>query len=158
MLLKLGVRTTTKKLVAYKVLEFGANEIIESAKLSRTLSEKIAKYKAPSMIVYYDPKNNPNYNREIWIPIKKKIEGIKTKIIDPFKAGFLVMSGTEHSMDYYYNVLYEYLREQELSPSNKICSIEVSYLPEQFNMSFGDFIDEDAQEEWTIEILIPLKQ
>jgi hypothetical protein len=158
MLLKLGVRTTTKKLVAYKVLELGANEIIETAKLSRTLLEKIAKFDAPSMIVYYDPRDSPNCRREVWIPTKKKIEGIKTKVIDPFRAGFLLMSGTDHSIDYYYKVLYEYLKEQELTPSKKICSVEVSYPPDQFDMSFGDFIDEDAQEEWTIEILIPIKQ
>jgi hypothetical protein len=37
------------------------------------------------------------------------------------------------------------------------CSIEAIYQPDQYGLSYGSFIDEDAQETWTTEILIPVE-
>lgn len=158
MLLKIGVRTIVEKLVAYKVLESGEYELIESAKLERLLHEAHASPEDPVMIVYYDPKEVPNGRREIWIPIQKQVNGIDTKSVGPIKAGFLVMGGTDHTVEYYYNVLYKQIEEWGLKPDTKIYSIEGTYQPEQFDMSYGDFVDEDASEHWTTEILIPVKE
>jgi hypothetical protein len=158
MLLKLGVRTTRKRLVAFKVLKPGSNEIIESAKLSRTLHEKFVKIEDPTMIVYYGPKNNKDVEREIWIPIQEKVKGVDIKFVEPIRAGFLVMAGMDHTIEYYYDELYKHLEERGLTPSTKIFSIEADYQPEQFDMSYGDFVDEDAQEEWSTEILIPVEE
>ena len=158
MLLKLGVRTTRKRLVAFKVLKPGSNEIIESTKLSRTLHEKFAKTEDPTMIVYYDPKNNKDSKREVWIPIQEIVEGVDYKFVEPIRAGFLVMTGTDHTIEYYYDVLFKHLEERGLKPNGKIFSIEADYQPDQFDMSYGDFVDEDAQEEWSTEILIPVEE
>ena len=158
MLLKLGIRNTKKRLVAFKVLKPDSNEIIESAQLSRTLHEKFAKTEDPTMIVYYGPKNNKDTKREVWIPIKETVEGIDIKIVEPIRAGFLVMSGTDHTIEYFYDLLYKHIEERGLTPNTKIFSIEADYQPEQFEMSYGDFVDEDAQEEWSTEILIPVEE
>lgn len=158
MLLKIGIRTLVEPLVAYKVLESGENELIESAKLERSLRARHAIPEDPIMIVYYEPKNTPNGRREIWIPIHKRVKGVNIKSIGPIKAGFLVMGGTDHTVEHYYDVLYKQIEEWELEPDTKINSIEGTYQPEQFDMSYGDFVDEDAPEHWTTEILIPVKE
>jgi hypothetical protein len=158
MLLKIGTRTIVEKLVAYKVLESGENELTESAKLERLLRENQATPEDPIMIVYYDPKEVPNGRREIWIPIQKQVKGIDTKSIGPIKAGFLVMGGTDHTVEYYHKVLQKKIEEWGLELDTKIYSIEGTYQPEQFDMSYGDFVDEDASEHWTTEILIPVKE
>lgn len=158
MILHIGVKTIDPQLVAYKKLEFGQNEADAFAKLNAEVYEKGTRPKDPTMIIYYDPKEKAVCRREIIVPIDKDVEGLSTKTLPKIRAGFIVFSGTRHPVEYYYEQLRKHLEEHGLKASTEtVCSIEAQYQPDQFNLSSGSFIDEDAQETWTTEILLPIE-
>jgi hypothetical protein len=110
------------------------------------------------MIIYYDPKEKKECRKEIIVPIDKQVAGLKTKVLPRIRAGFIVYSGVQYPIEYYYEQLERYLSEKGFKHSTiTACSIEAQYQPDQFNLSTGSFIDEDAQETWTTEILLPVE-
>jgi effector-binding domain-containing protein len=157
MIVKIGVKTLDPQLVAYKELNPGESESEAFAHLNAEVHEKGAKPKEPTMIIYYDPKGSDSCHREVLVPVNNEANGLNTKILPKIKAGFIVYSGTSHPTEYYYEELTKYLNSRGLHPVNKnFCSIEAVYQPEQYDLSSGSFIDEDAQETWTTEILLPI--
>jgi effector-binding domain-containing protein len=155
---KIGIKTTIKELVAYKVLKPGENEVIECAKLSGELYKKDANTHDPNMVLYYDSKDTPGCRREVLIPIENEVKGIETKMMPEIKVAFLVFIGTDQPVSYYYEELYNYIEEQGLKPSNSVCSLEAVYQPHEFNLSYGSLIDEDNSEHWRTEIMIPVEE
>jgi len=155
---KIGVKTTLKELVAYKILKQEENEVSECAKLRGLLHRLGAGPRDPSMVIYHDPKDSPGCRREIMIPIDKEIEGIDTKTAPVMKVAFLVFVGTDKPMEYYYKELTQYIEAQGLKPAGSMCSIEAVYQPDEFNLSYGSLIDEDAPEQWRTEIMIPVEE
>ncbi len=157
MIEKIGIKTTIPELVAYKVLSPGANDILEGAKFNGEVHKMGVKSHDPTMVLFYDPKDNLECRKEVWIPIDKAVEGLDTKQMPKIKAGFILFSGTNKPVEYYYEKLYEYIEEQGLTPRSDICSIEAVFQPDEFNLSFGSFIDEDNPETWKTEIMIPVE-
>jgi len=155
---KIGIKTTLRDLVAYKVLDPGENEVAECAKFSGELHKLGAKPGDPNMVLFYDPKDDPGCRREIMIPIEKEIEGIDTKKMPEMKVAFIVFIGTDQPVEYYYEKLYEFIEQQRLKPSTQMCSIEAVFQPDEFNLSYGSFIDEDNPEHWRTEIMIPVEE
>ena len=155
---KIGIKTTIKELVAYKTLQPGENEVVEVAKLSAELHKKGVEPHDPNMVLFYDPKEEPGCRREVIIPIKNNVNDIKTKMMPEIKVAFLVFIGADKPMSYYYEELYKYIEERGLKPSSAICSLEAVYQPHEFNLSYGSFIDEDTQEHWRTEIMIPVEE
>jgi effector-binding domain-containing protein len=153
---KLGLKTTIKELVAYKTLNPGENEVIECAKFSGELHKLGAQARDPNMVLYYDPKDAPGCRREVLIPIEKKVEGIDFKMMPEIKVAFLVFIGTDQPIEYYYEELYKFIENEGLKPASSICSLEAVYQPDEFNLSYGSFIDEDNPEHWRTEIMIPV--
>jgi effector-binding domain-containing protein len=90
------------------------------------------------------------------IPIEKEVEGFNTKMKEEVKVAFLVFKGTDQPLEYYYNQLYDYIKEQGLEPATMFCSIEAVYQPYEYGLSYGSFIDEDTPEHWSTEIMIPV--
>jgi effector-binding domain-containing protein len=153
----MGVRTTQPELVAYKTLEPDESEAVALAELNSELRRKGARPREPTMIVFLDQRDAPSCRREVMIPVERKVEGVKTKTLPSMKAGFVVYSGTEKPIDYYYEILLKHIEERGLRPSGSVCSIEAVYPPEQMGLSYGSFIDEDAHEQWKTEIIIPVE-
>ncbi len=153
----MGVRTTQPELVAYKTLEPDESEAVALAELNAELRRKGARPREPTMIVFLDPRDASDCRREVMIPVEGAVEGVRTKMLPSMKAGFIVYSGTEKPIDYYYETLLKHLEERGLTPSGGVCSIEVVYPPEQVGLSYGSFIDEDAQEQWKTEIIVPVE-
>ena len=56
MIVKIGVKTLTNQLVAYRELKHGESEAEVFAKLNAEAQEKGTKVSDPTMIIYYDPK------------------------------------------------------------------------------------------------------
>ncbi len=155
---KIGVKTTMKELVAYKTLKPGENEVVECAKLSGELHRLGARARDPNIVLYYDPKDEPECRREVMIPVDNEVEGVQSKMMPEMKVAFLVFTGTDKPVEYYYDELYKYIENQGLKPATDMCSLEAVYQPDEFNLSYGSFIDEDNPEQWKTEIMIPLLQ
>jgi effector-binding domain-containing protein len=153
---KIGVKTIIRELVAYKTLKSGESEVMECAKLNRVLYERGAKPKDPTMVLFYDPKDEPGCRREVLIPIDREVDGVDTKMMPEIKVAFLVFKGTDRSVEEYYEDLYRYIEERGLKPSHEMCSIEAVYQPAEYGLSYGSFIDEDTSEHWSTEIMIPV--
>jgi len=155
---KIGLKTTIKELVAYKRIEPGQNDVVECAKLSGELHKKGVRTGDPNMVLYYDPKDDPGCRREVLIPVDAEVDGIATKMMPEMKVAFLVFIGTDQPVEYYYEELYKYIDSQGLKPASKMCSVEAVYQPDEFNLSYGSFIDEDNPEHWRTEIMIPVEE
>jgi effector-binding domain-containing protein len=155
---KIGVKTTIRELVAYKVLEPGDNEVTECAKLSRALYEKGVKPKDPTMVLFYDPKDEPGCRREVLIPVEREVDGMDTKMMPELRVAFLVFIGTSRPVEHYYEELYKYIEERGLKPSSEMCSIEAVFQPAEYGLSYGSFIDEDTPEHWSTEIMVPVEE
>ena len=83
---------------------------------------------------------------------------LKTKKLPEIRAGFIVYSGAQHPAEYYYKELIKYLEQRGFKPVNEnFCSMEAVYQPDTYGISTGSFNDEDAQEDWTTEILLPIE-
>ena len=153
---KIGLKTTMKELVAYKTLKPGENEVVECAKLSGELHRLGARVRDPNIVLFYDPKDTHECRREVLIPIEKDVEGVESKTLPEMKVAFLVFIGTDRPIEYYYDELYKYIETQGLRPVTDMCSFEAVYQPDEFNLSYGSFIDEDNAEHWKTEIMIPV--
>ena len=158
MINKIGLKTTIKELVAYKILKPRESEIVESAKFSGELHRLGAQPRDPNIVLYYDPKDVPECRREILIPIERIVDGVNVKMMPEMKVAFLVFIGTDKPVSYYYEELYKYIESQELEPATGICSFEAIFQPDEFNLSYGSLIDEDNPEYWFTEIMIPVKE
>ncbi len=154
---KMGVKTTVRELVAYRELKPGENEVAECARLNGILYRKDARPRDPSMVLFYDPKDEPGCRREVLIPVEREAEGVDTKMMPEIKVAFLVFVGTDNPVSYYYEKLYEYIEERGLKPGSEMCSIEAVYQPKEYGLSYGSFIDEDTSEHWRTEIMIPVE-
>jgi effector-binding domain-containing protein len=158
MIVKIGIKTLINQLVTYRELKPGESETEAFAKLNSEAHEKGARVNDPTMIIYYDPKNTEDCRREVLVPIDKDVQGLRTKKLPEIRAGFIVYSGASHPVEHYYKELLKHLEERGLKPDTKnFCSMEAVYQPDTFGLSTGSFIDEDAQEVWTTEILLPLE-
>ena len=158
MIIKIGVKTLGNQLVAYRELKAGENEAEAFAKLNAEAHAKGARVADPTMIIYYDPKEAKACRREVLVPVNREAEGLKTKKLPDIRAGFIVYSGTSKPLEYYYEELEKHLKERGLKPTAKnFCSMEAVYQPDNFNLSSGSFIDEDSQDTWSTEILIPIE-
>ena len=155
---KIGLKTTIKELVAYKKIEPGQNDVVECAKMSGELHKLGIRTGDPNMVLYYDPKEDPGCRREVLIPVDKEVEGIATKMMPEMKVAFLVFIGTTHSIEHHYEELYKYIASVGLKPATGMCSLEAVYQPDEFNLSYGSFIDEDNSEHWRTEIMIPVEE
>ena len=153
---KIGVKTTVSELVAYKTLKTGESEVVEVAKLNKELYEKGARPRDPTMVLFYDPKDEPGCRREVIIPIDREVGGVDTKMMPEIKVAFLVFIGTSRPVESYYEELYRYIEERGLKPASDMCSIEAVYQPAEYGLSYGSFIDEDTPEHWSTEIMIPV--
>ena len=154
---KIGLKTTVKELVAYKTLKPGENEVVESAKFSGELHRLGARIRDPNMVLYYDPKDSPLCRREVLIPIDKEMKMVQTKVMPEIKVAFIVFIGTDKPVEFYYKELYKYIEEMGLRPVTSMCSLEAVFQPDEFNLSYGSFIDEDNPEYWRTEIMIPVE-
>ena len=158
MIVKIGVKTLTTQLVAYRELKLGEGEPEAFAKLNAEAHERGVKVSDPTMIIYYDPRDATGCRREVLVPVDKEVSGLKTKKLPELRAGFIVYSGASHSAEHYYEELRKHLEQRGLKPvTHNFCSMEAIYQPDTFGLSSGSFIDEDAQEIWTTEILIPIE-
>ena len=155
-ILHIGVKTLDPQLVAYKALEPGDSDTEAFAEINAELHAKGVKTSDPTMIIYYDPKEAPSCRREVMIGVDRAAEGIPTKRLPRIKAAFVVYAGTKN-IGYYYEELKKYMESSGLRQAGGFCSIEAIYQPDQYGLSYGSFIDEDAQETWTTEILIPVE-
>lgn len=157
MILHQGIKTLNENLVAYKNVENKEKISVDIANLNKKLYEKKLSEYGPTMIFFYGPKDNPNSKVEIIVPIEKKLNDIKTKIIKKIKAAFIVFVGTNHPTEYYYKKLENHIKSLDLERDYRFHSIEVIYPPKQYAFSYGSLIDEDASERWRTEIMIPIK-
>jgi len=157
MILHIGVKTTHPELVAYRVLEPRESDTAALAELNAELRSRGAKPKEPTMIVFYDPKDDPDCKREVMIPVEKEVEGMPTKTLPQVRAGFIVYADTTRPIEHYYGVLERHLEERGLEPGGEICSIEAIFPPNEYSFAVGDFVDEDAPEHWKTEIIIPVE-
>ena len=155
---KMGVKMTIRELVAYRELNLGENEVTECAKLNSELYRKGARPKDPTMVLFYDSKDEPGCRREVLIPVDREVEGVDTKTMPEIKVAFLVFIGTANPVEYYYERLYTYIEEQGLKPGTQMCSIEAVYQPDEYGLSYGSFIDEDTPEHWRTEIMIQVEE
>ncbi len=153
---KIGIKTTIPELVAYKELPPGADDIIESAKFSGEVHKAGARPHDPTMVFYYGNKDDPSCKKEIMIPIDAKGEGLETKMMPEIRVGFIVFSGTYNPVEYYYEKLMEYIEAEGLKPLGT-CTVEATFQPDEFNLSYGSFIDEDNPETWKTEIMIQIE-
>jgi effector-binding domain-containing protein len=153
---KIGIKTTIPELVAYKEIPPGANDIVESAKFSGELHKAGARPRDPTMVFFYGSKDDPGCKKEVMIPIDKEVEGLNTKQLPKIKVGFIVFSGTYNPVEYYYEKLEEHINEQGYSSSNT-CTIEATFQPDEFNLTYGSFIDEDNPETWKTELMIQVE-
>ena len=154
---KIGVKTTVKELVAFKVLPAGADDVIEGARFSGEVYKAGATPHDPTMVLYYDPKDTPDCRKEIMIPIDSADNGLETKQMPELRVAFIVFSGTHNPIEFYYDKLNEYIEKNGLKLSSALCSLEATYQPDEFNLSYGSFIDEDNPETWKTEIMVPVE-
>lgn len=154
---KIGVKTTMRELVAYRVLKPGENEVTECARLNSELYKRGARPRDPTMVLYYDPKDEPGCRREVIIPIEKEVDGVDTKMMPEIKVAFLLFIGTSNPVEHYYETLYMYIEDNGMKPSSSMCSIEAVYQPDEYGLSYGSLIDEDTPEHWKTEIMIPVE-
>jgi effector-binding domain-containing protein len=153
---KIGIKTTVKERVAYKELPPGANDIVESARFSGELHKAGARPRDPTMVFFYGSKDDPSCKKEVMIPIDKEVDGLDTKMMPEIKVGFIVFSGTYNPVEYYYEKLEEHIKEHGYSSTNT-CTIEATFQPDEYNLVFGDFIDEDSPETWKTELMIQVE-
>jgi effector-binding domain-containing protein len=90
------------------------------------------------------------------IPIDKEVDGLETKMMPEIKVGFIVFSGTYNPVEYYYEKLEEHLKENGYTATNT-CTIEATFQPDEFNLTYGSFIDEDNPETWKTELMIQVE-
>lgn len=154
---KIGIKTTLEELVAYKVLPPGSDDVLECAKFSGEVYKAGATPHDPTMILFYDSKDDPGCRKEVLIPIDAAVDGLDTKQMPVIRVAFIVYSGTHNPIEFYYDKIYEYIAEQGLKPSSEMCSFEAVYQPDEFNLSYGSLIDEDNPETWRTEIMVPLE-
>ncbi len=158
MIVKIGVKTLAEQLVAYHALKPGEGEAEAFAKLNAEAHEKGVRVSDPTMIIYYDPRDAKGCRREVLVPVDREATGLKTKKLPPLRAGFIVYSGAAKPVEYYYEELKKHLDSRGLKPAaGSFCSMEAVYQPDTYGLSSGSFIDEDAQENWTTEILVPIE-
>jgi effector-binding domain-containing protein len=155
---KIGLKTTVKELVAYNTLKLGENEVVECAKFSGELHRLGVRVRDPYMVLYYDPKDSPGCRREVLIPIDEGVEGVESKVMPEMKVAFIVFIGTDKPVEFYYEELYKYIEKRGLMPASSMCSLEAIFQPDEFNLSYGSFIDEDNPEYWRTEIMIPVEE
>jgi effector-binding domain-containing protein len=155
---KIGLKTTLKELVAYKTLKPGENEGVECAKFSGELHRLGVRPRDPNMVLFYDPKDESECRREVIIPIDSEVDGVETKMMPEIKVAFLVFTGTDKPMEYYYDELYKFIEARGLQLASEMCSLEAVYQPDEFNLNYGSFIDEDSPEYWRTEIMIPVEE
>jgi effector-binding domain-containing protein len=153
---KIGIKTTMKELVAYKVLPPGSDDVLECAKFSGEVYKAGARPHDPTIILFYDPKDAPGCRKEVLIPVDVDVDGLDTKQMPEIRVAFIVFSGTYNPIEFYYEKLYEYIEQQGLKPSSEVCSLEAVYQPDEFNLSYGSLIDEDNPETWRTEIMVPV--
>ena len=153
---KIGIKTTIPDLVAYRELAPGADDIIECAKFSGEVHKAGARTKDPTMVFYYGSKDDPSCKKEVMIPIEKEVEGLDTKMMPKIKVGFIVYSGTYNPEEHYMEKLMEYIEAQGYT-AQKSCIIEATFQPDEFNLSYGSFIDEDNPETWKTEIMVQIE-
>ena len=156
MIEKIGIKTTMRELVAYKTLPLGADDVLECAKFSGEVYKAGASPRDPTTILFYDHKDDPGCRKEVLIPIDAAVDGLETKQMPEIRVAFIVFSGTHNPIEFYYERLYEYIEEQGLKMGSEICSFEAVYQPDEFNLSYGSFIDEDNPETWKTEIMVPV--
>ena len=154
---KIGVKTTIDELVAYKVLPPGADDVIEGAKFSGEVYKAGATPHDPTMVLYYDPRDTPGCRKEIMIPIDSAVSGLETKQMPVLRVAFIVFSGTHNPIEFYYEKLNEYIEVNGLKVTSGLCTIEATFQPDEFNLSYGSFIDEDNPETWKTEIMVPVE-
>ncbi|MBN2335587.1 hypothetical protein JXL21_08505 [Candidatus Bathyarchaeota archaeon] len=154
---KIGVKTTIRELVAYRELKPGENEVAECARLNSELYKKGARPKDPTMVLYYDPKDEPGCRREVLIPVEKGVEGVDTKMMPEIRVAFLLFIGTSNPLEHYYETLHRYIEDNGMKPSSSMYSIEAVYQPDEYGLSYGSLIDEDTPEHWKTEIMIPVE-
>lgn len=157
MILHIGVKGLDSQLVAYKILKPGESEIGGVVELNAQLHTRGVKLREPTMIIHYDPKDTPNCRREVVIGIDREVEGVETKWLPETKVAFILFVGGNRSIDYFYNELVKYIESIGLKISNSFYSIEAIWPPEQYELSNGSFIEEDSQEIWKTEVLIPVE-
>ena len=158
MIEKIGVKTTPKELVAYMELKPGENELIQSGKLNKQLSEKHARIGDPHMVIYYDSKDDPKAHREVAVPVQHEVEGVQTKKMPSKKVAFLVYIGTDQPVSFYVETLEKFIEDEGLKRGDAFHSIEAVFQPDEFNLSYGSFVDEDAPEYWRNELMIPVEE
>lgn len=154
---KIGIKTTLEELVAYKVLPPGSDDVLECAKFSGEVYKAGATPHDPTMILFYDPKDDPGCRKEVLIPIDTEVDDLDTKQMPVIRVAFIVYSGTHKPIEFYYDKIYEYIAKQGLKPSSEMCSFEAVYQPDEFNLSYGSLIDEDNPETWRTEIMVPVE-
>ncbi len=158
MIVKIGVRTLTKDLVAYREIKSGESEAEAFARLNAEVHESGATPKDPTMIVYYDPKDKEGCRREAMVVVDRDAPGLRTKTLPEIRAGFIVYAGTSHPPEYYYEELRKHIKERGLKPAaGPFCSMEAVYQPDNFNLSSGSLVDEDSQDTWTTELILPVE-
>jgi effector-binding domain-containing protein len=158
MIEKIGVKTTSEELVAYMELNPGENELIKSGILNKQLREMHARIGDPQMVIYYGSKDDPDVRREVAVPVEHEVEGIKTKVMPSVKVAFLVYIGTDKPVNYYVETLMKYIEDEGYKLGDAFHCIEAVFQPDEFNLSYGSFVDEDAPEYWRNEIMIPVKE
>ena len=153
---KIGIKTTIPELVAYKELPVGADDVIESAKFSGELHKAGARPHDPTMVFYYGSKDDPGCKKEVMIPIAVAAEGLNTKMLPEIKVAFIVYSGTYNPEEHYIEKLMEFIEAEGYKPL-ETCTIEANFQPDEFNLSYGSFIDEDNPETWKNEIMVQIE-
>lgn len=158
MIEKIGVKTTPEELVAYMELKPGENELIVSGMLNKQLSEKHVRIGDPHMIIYYDSKDDPKAHREVAVPVQHEVEGVQTKKMPGKKVAFLVYIGTDKPVSFYVETLEKFIEDEGLKRGDAFHCIEAVFQPDEFNLSYGSFVDEDAPEYWRNEIMMPVEE
>jgi len=158
MIEKIGVKTTPEELVAYMELKPGENELIQSGLLNKQLRERHARVGDPQMVIYYGSKDDPEAHREIAVPVQHKVEGVQTKNIPSRKVAFLVYIGTDKPVSFYVETLEKFIEDEGLKRGDSFHIVEAVFQPDEFNLSYGSFVDEDAPEYWRNEIMMPVEE
>ncbi|MBN1683538.1 hypothetical protein JW865_08315 [Candidatus Bathyarchaeota archaeon] len=159
MITKIGIKKSLKELVAYEEVKKGENELIALARLTTVVESTGLKPRDPGMIMFLDDKDVHDCRKEVMMPIDRVVEGLKTKIIPEMRAGFLVFQRNNEPLEKYYEELLKYIKDQGLEPKvDSICtSIEAIFQPDTYSYTTMDFIDEDKQDIYEIEIIIPIE-
>jgi effector-binding domain-containing protein len=144
----MGVRTTNPVKGAYRKLEPDDEEASAIYELLCKINDEYEfgeDVYYHSMVLHYDSPRMSNSKREIFIPVRANLKGVKTKTLPSMRVAFLVFKGTDASVQERYKQLRDYMKQTGLTPKGDIHSIEVMYVPES--------VDE---QDYSIEIMIPI--